>query len=53
MGIFGNNNTNENRPNTILLQEIVVEIFWLIGCHKFGIKKLSKQYLRNSSYSYF
>ena len=53
MGIFGNNNTNENRSNTILLQEIVVENFWLIDYHKFGIKKLSKQYLRNSSYSYF
>lgn len=44
MSIFGTNkNINENRPNTILLQGIVVENFWLIDCHKFGVIKLSKQ----------
>lgn len=43
MSIFGTNkNINENRPNTILLQGIVVENFWLIDCHKFGVIKLSK-----------
>lgn len=41
MGIFGTNkNINENRPNIILLQRIVVENFWLIVCHKFGIINL-------------
>ena len=43
MGIFGTNkNINESRPNTVLLQGIVVENFWLIDCHKFEVIKLSK-----------
>lgn len=48
MGIFGTNkNINESRPNTILLQGIVVENFWLIDCHKFEVIKLSKTVKKN------
>lgn len=54
MGIFGTNkNINESRPNTILLQGIVVENFWLIDCHKFEVIKLSKTVKKKSVASHW